>query len=139
MIDKIKVYVPGTFDLFHSGHLKLINKIKKKFNCDLIVGVQDDESVKSSKGKYPIMNINERIDFIKNLENVQDVIEYNNMDQSEVLEKYKISAFVIGPEFGQYPEHQKTLEYCRNNNIQIEMIERTEGISSSNIKNRNFT
>ena len=30
LTNKIKVYVPGTFDLFHSGHLKLINKIKKK-------------------------------------------------------------------------------------------------------------
>jgi len=138
MIDKIKVYVPGTFDLFHSGHLKLINKIKKKFNCDLIVGVQDDESVKSSKGKYPIMNINERIDFIKNLENVQDVIKYNNMDQSEVLEKYKISVFIIGPEYGQYPEHEITLKYCKNNDIKVQVIERTEGISSSSIKNRMF-
>ena len=122
--------------MFHYGHLKLINKIKKEFNCKLYIGVQDDESVKSSKGKYPIMNINERMEFIKNLDQEHEVIQYNNMDQSEVLKKYKINVFIIGPEFGQYTEHQKTLEYCKNNEIQVKMIERTEGISSTDIKNR---
>jgi len=28
------------------------------------------------------------------------------------------------------------LEYCKNNEMQVKMIERTEGISTSNIKNR---
>ena len=81
------------------------------FNCKLVIGVQDDKSVKSTKGKYPVMNINERIEFIKNLDDSYEVIQYNNMDQSEVLKTYEIDVFVIGPEFGQYPEHQKTLEY----------------------------
>ena len=82
------------------------------------------------------MNINERMEFIWDLENVDEVIQYTNMDQSIILEKYKISVFIIGPEFGQYPEHQKTLEYCRKNNIKVEIVERTEGISSSDIKSR---
>lgn len=57
--DKI-VYVAGAFDLFHVGHLDLLEQAKKLGDY-LIVGLHTDPVVNRYKGgNYPIMNLHER-------------------------------------------------------------------------------
>ena len=133
--EKSRVYIPGVFDLFHIGHLKLINKFNNKKNF-LIIGVQDDFSVYQSKGKYPILNTDDRIAFIKELSFVDRVISYNNTDQSELLKELTIDIFVIGPDYGYSIEHKNTINYCKKNNINIIINKRTEGISTTEIINK---
>lgn len=54
------VYVDGGFDLFHIGHMRLL-EAARKLGDYLIVGIHEDEVVNKIKGNnYPIMNINER-------------------------------------------------------------------------------
>ena len=132
---KKKVYIPGVFDLFHIGHLKLLNKFNS-VDYYLIIGVQDDTSVYNCKKKYPVLNIDQRIEFIKNLPFVDKVVSYSNTDQSEYLKKLDIEIFVIGPEFGNTKEHKNTLEFCLNNNINIIKTERTPNISTTQIINK---
>ena len=88
------------------------------------------------KKKNPVLNISERIDFIKELPFVDRVVSYNNTDQSEYLKKFNIDIFVIGPEFGNTIEHKKTLHYCNNNNIKIIILERTKDISTTLVINK---
>jgi ethanolamine-phosphate cytidylyltransferase len=58
--DKI-VYVDGSFDLFHVGHMRLLEQARKH-GTYLIVGVHEDSAVNQVKGRnYPIMNLNERV------------------------------------------------------------------------------
>ena len=61
---KYKVgYTTGVFDLFHIGHLNIIENAKKM--CDyLIVGVTTDEEVFRLKNKKPIIPFEERIAII---------------------------------------------------------------------------
>lgn len=132
---KKRVYIPGVFDLFHIGHLKLLNKFNDK-NKFLIIGVQDDLSVYNSKGKYPVLNTNERIAFIKELSFVDRVLPYKNTDQSHFLQELNIDIFVIGPEFGYTKEHKNTINFCKKNNIKIITTERTKGISTTQIINK---
>ena len=71
--DKI-VYVDGSFDLLHMGHLETL-KIAKSLGDYLIVGVHDDKTVNEHKGKnFPIMNLNERSLNLLALKYVDDVI-----------------------------------------------------------------
>ncbi|KAI9314965.1 hypothetical protein BX666DRAFT_1965236 [Dichotomocladium elegans] len=57
--DKV-VYVDGTFDLFHIGHIEFLKRAKALGDF-LIVGIHDDQTVNAIKGaNYPLMNLHER-------------------------------------------------------------------------------
>ena len=105
-------------------------------NSYFIVGVQSDNSVYKIKQRYPVMNNTERVNFIKEIPYIDRVILYDNPDQTEYLKKNKIDIFIIGPEYGNSIDHKNTLQYCKKNNIEIKIINRTEGISTTNIINR---
>jgi ethanolamine-phosphate cytidylyltransferase len=54
------VYVDGTYDLFHVGHIEFLKRAKELGDF-LVVGVHDDQTVNSIKGSnYPLMNLHER-------------------------------------------------------------------------------
>ena len=62
-----KVFVNGTFDILHRGHLELLNYAKKvgEYVC---VGIDTDDRVKKKKGSSrPIHNQEERKFFLENL------------------------------------------------------------------------
>lgn len=132
--NKKKIFTPGVFDLFHIGHLKYLNKIKNN-NYYIILGIQSDNSCLISKRK-PIMNLQERVDFIKELNIVDDIIVYENRNHIDILKKYNIEIFIVGPEYGNCNEHNETLKYCKLNNIEILIINRTNDISTTDIIKR---
>ncbi|KEP62885.1 UNVERIFIED_CONTAM: Phosphoethanolamine-cytidyltransferase [Hammondia hammondi] len=54
------VYVDGSFDVFHVGHLRILEKAKQLGDY-LIVGIHDDETVSRIKGPgFPVLNLHER-------------------------------------------------------------------------------
>nr|CEL69735.1 TPA: phosphoethanolamine cytidylyltransferase,putative [Neospora caninum Liverpool] len=54
------VYVDGSFDVFHVGHLRILEKAKQLGDY-LIVGIHDDETVARVKGAgFPVLNLHER-------------------------------------------------------------------------------
>ena len=71
---KYKVgYTCGVFDLFHYGHLNLLEKCKDL--CEiLIVGVCDDDYVVNIKNKTPIFNQEERARILQALEVVDKTV-----------------------------------------------------------------
>lgn len=57
--DKV-VYVDGSFDLFHIGHMRMLEQARKEGSY-VIVGIHEDTVVRDAKGKhFPIMDVNER-------------------------------------------------------------------------------
>lgn len=55
------VYVAGAFDLFHAGHVCLLEKCYELGNY-VVVGIHDDSVVNRYKGSnHPIMNLQERV------------------------------------------------------------------------------
>ncbi|SJK86108.1 ethanolamine-phosphate cytidylyltransferase [Babesia microti strain RI] len=72
--DKKVVYIDGCFDIFHLGHLRAIEVAKSMGNY-LIVGLYDDETVKSIKGEpFPFTNLLERALTLLAMKNVDEVI-----------------------------------------------------------------
>jgi glycerol-3-phosphate cytidylyltransferase len=116
----------GTFDLFHIGHLKLLNNLKN-FGEKLIVAVSTDE-FNLLKGKKTIIPFDQRIEIVANIKCVDKVIAENNWEQkiSDIKEN-NIDIFAIGDDWTGKFDFLK--EYC-----EVKYISRTEGISSTQLK-----
>ncbi|KAL1915836.1 uncharacterized protein VTP21DRAFT_6224 [Calcarisporiella thermophila] len=85
--DKV-VYVDGTFDLFHVGHIEFLKRAKALGDY-LLVGVHDDMTVNKIKGSnYPVMNLHERVLSVLQCRYVDEVIIGAPFSvTSDVLEK----------------------------------------------------
>ena len=72
-----RVYVDGVFDLFHRGHLESLKKAKNVLNdadnTILIVGVVSKKDCESYK-RVPIICEEDRVEIIKNIKGVDEVI-----------------------------------------------------------------
>jgi glycerol-3-phosphate cytidylyltransferase len=66
-------YAPGVFDTFHIGHLNVLRRAS--LQCDyLIAGVTSDEVTLAQKGKPPLVPAAERIEIVRSMEFVDDVV-----------------------------------------------------------------
>lgn len=68
------VYIDGVFDLFHVGHISALKAAKAK-GTFLVVGLYDDETVRSRKGPFfPLMNLQERVLNVLSCKYVDDIL-----------------------------------------------------------------
>ena len=81
-----KVFVNGTFDILHRGHLELLNYAKSLGY--VYVGIDTDECIKEKKGPTrPIHNQEERKFHLENLKSVDEVIFFSSEPEFEGLIK----------------------------------------------------
>lgn len=72
-------YAPGTFDLFHVGHLNLLRNAKA--HCDiLIAGVVCDEIAFRVKGVVPVIPIADRLEILRNVKFVSSAYSHTEDD-----------------------------------------------------------
>eukprot|EP01127_Copromyxa_protea_P007872 TRINITY_DN1788_c0_g1_i2.p1 TRINITY_DN1788_c0_g1~~TRINITY_DN1788_c0_g1_i2.p1 ORF type:complete len:350 (-),score=97.59 TRINITY_DN1788_c0_g1_i2:91-1140(-) len=72
--DDKAVYIHGSFDLFHTGHIAILEEAKK-LGTYLIVGVLPDHIVNQKKGhSWPVMNLYERVLSVLSCSSVDEVI-----------------------------------------------------------------
>lgn len=80
-----KIFVNGTFDLLHEGHIALIN-YAKSLGDELNVAIDSDERVKRLKGEdRPINDQKERSTLLINLKSVDNVYIFDTDDELEYL------------------------------------------------------
>ena len=88
----------GTFDLFHIGHLRLLQRAKSLGN-KLIVAVSTDE-FNEIKGKKTIIPYEQRAEIVENIKCVDMVIPEKSWEQkTEDIKKYGVDVFVIGEDW----------------------------------------
>jgi D-beta-D-heptose 7-phosphate kinase/D-beta-D-heptose 1-phosphate adenosyltransferase len=76
-----KIFVNGTFDILHEGHLQLLN-YAKSLGDSLAVAIDSDERVKSLKGEdRPINTQKERANMLINLKAVDDVYIFDTDEE----------------------------------------------------------
>ena len=131
----IKVMTSGVFDTLHLGHINILTRAKQQGDY-LIVGIQDDESAKKSKGKYPTLNFEEREKQVKALPFVDEIVKYSDVDQRELWSKIKPNIVVQGDDYVHSGDRTNALLYLKEQNIRLMLFPRTEGISSTEIKQR---
>jgi glycerol-3-phosphate cytidylyltransferase len=124
------VYTSGTFDMFHSNHLKMINYARGLGDI-LIVGVSTDELVSSYKAN-PIIPFNERFLIVEALKAPDLVIPQHSLDHTEIVKKLNIDAFVVGDDwYGKY-------DYLKDLGVDVFYFPYGNGVSSSSLKKTIF-
>ena len=118
----------GTFDLFHIGHLNMINRCKK-YGDKLIVGISTDKLNYSKKNRYPIINEKNRMEIVKNLKAVDDVFFEESLELKEqYIKKYNADIFIIGDDWkGKFDYINK---FCK-----VIYLPRTSNVSTTDILN----
>ena len=114
----------GTFDLFHRGHVNILERAKQKGDT-LIVGVSTDALNFSKKQKYPIYSQEDRKKIIESLKFVDEVFFEESLEQKrEYIMKYKADVLVMGNDWeGKFDEFKDICE--------VTYLERTPSISTT--------
>ena len=133
-------YTQGTFDLFHIGHLNIINNAKKM--CDyLIVGVNSDELVMNYKNKKTNIKQNDRATIVNAIKGVDKVVITNTLDKIAIFNSLKFDAIFIGDDWKNNSRWIETKKELNKIGVDVVFLPHTDGISTTEltqkIKNRN--
>jgi D-beta-D-heptose 7-phosphate kinase/D-beta-D-heptose 1-phosphate adenosyltransferase len=95
-----KVFVNGTFDLLHRGHLELLN-FAKSLGDKVYVGIDTDRRVSEKKGPTrPIYNQEERKFFLENLKSVHKVNLFDSDFELEAMVNFiQPDVMVVGSDW----------------------------------------
>lgn len=131
-------YTCGVFDLFHVGHLNLLERCKEM--CDiLIVGVCDDEYVTEIKKKQPVYKENQRVRILNALK-VVDFAELVTIEETNdkllALEKFQFDVLFSGDDWKGSERYKRTEEQFAERGASIEYLPYTQGISTTDIKSK---
>jgi choline-phosphate cytidylyltransferase len=93
----------GTFDLFHVGHLRILERAAS-LGDRLLVGVCTDEQSRIRKGVSPAVNFQNRAEIVGALKMVDSVFaEEHKVDKEHYIRTYGASVFAIGDDWvGQF-------------------------------------
>ncbi len=120
----------GTFDLFHIGHLRLLERARA-LGDRLVVGVSTDK-FNEIKGKKTLIPFEHRSAIVAGIRYVDLVIPEKNWEQKIVdIEKHQVDIFVMGDDWkGKFDELEK---FCK-----VIYLERTEKISTTQFKQAEY-
>ncbi len=126
-------YTQGVFDMFHIGHLAIINRAADM--CEkLIVGVNSDALVQEYKNKTPVIGEKDRAEIIRNLKNVDLAEIVSTLDKIELWKKYHFDAVFIGDDWKGSERWQQTEKVLAEVGAQVVYLPHTEGISSTTLR-----
>ena len=126
-----KVITYGTFDLFHEGHYRLLQRAKALGDY-LIVGVTT-ENYDQTRGKLNVVDsLMTRIENVKKTGFADEVIIEESIGQKvSDVKKYKVDIFTVGSDWIGHFDYMA--EYCK-----VVYLERTKDVSSTMLRNNNF-
>lgn len=127
----IKVLTVGVYDLIHIGHVNLF-KNAKSLGDKLIVAVQSSDVVLKYKPEAKLVySTEERMYMVRAIRFVDEVVVY--YDVFDFIKEADFDVFVTGPD-QKHSGFEKAKEWCKEHGKKVVVLPRTEGISSSWLK-----
>ena len=133
---KYKVgYTDGVYDLFHIGHLNMIQMATQ--NCEyLIVGIHGDAVVEEYKHRRPIVNENDRKRIIEAIKGV-DRTEINRFrDKLKLWELYHFDVIFIGDDWKGTDRWNQFEKILAEVNVDVVYVPYTKGISTTELRRK---
>ena len=123
-----RVLTFGVYDMLHIGHM-LLFKRAKALGDYLIVAVQDGECIlKYKPGTKMVYTTEERLYMVSTIRYVDEVVTYRDVDVD--IKNIDFDVFVVG-EDQKHAGFKRAMEWCRENGKEVVVLKRTEGISST--------
>lgn len=128
-------YTDGVYDLFHVGHLNMIQTAKQ--NCEyLIVGVHGDDVVEEYKHRRPIINENDRRRILASIKGV-DRAEINQFrDKIKLWELYHFDVIFIGDDWKGTERWNHFEKVLAEIGVDVVYVPYTKGISTTEIREK---
>ena len=94
------IFVNGTFDILHPGHIQLLN-YAKSLGGTLTVGIDSDRRVREKKGyARPVYNVGDRAYMLQNLKAVDYVVVFDSDEELErCIKTVKPDIMVVGSDW----------------------------------------
>lgn len=116
----------GTFDIFHVGHLAILQRAKA-LGDRLVVGVSSDRLNLQKKQRNPIYSESERIAILRNIKDVDDVfLEESLEEKAEYIQYYRADILVMGDDWEGHFNHFRDI-------CEVVYFPRTPSISTTEI------
>jgi len=114
----------GTYDLFHIGHLRILERASK-LGARLVVGVSSDLLSYHKKAVYPVYNENDRMQIVASIKCVDEVFLEESLDKKgDYIAAYSADKLVMGDDWAGKFDHYSSL-------TEVLYLPRTEGISTT--------
>lgn len=121
----------GTFDLFHVGHLNILNGCRKMAGPGgrVVVGVSSDALNKNKKSRLPTIPEAQRMAIVSSVVGVSDVFIEESLELKQAyIDKFDADILVMGDDWkGRFDG----MSGCR-----VLYLPRTKGVSTTDIRDR---
>ena len=126
-------YTQGVYDMFHIGHLNLLNHAKAL--CDfLIVGVNSDDLVREYKNKVPVISEAERMEIVANIKAVDKCEIVYTLDKLVALNNFHFDVVFVGDDWKGNSRWNVTIQQLAKVGVDVVFLPHTEGISSTRLR-----
>lgn len=125
----------GVYDMLHIGHILLFKHAKELFpeeECRLVVAVQESDFIlKYKPNTKMVYNTEERLFMVSSIRYVDGVVTYCDVDKD--IQKMQFDVLAKGPDQC-HAGFQRAVEWCKAHGKEVVVIPRTEGISSTMLR-----
>ena len=121
-----KIFVNGTFDIVHRGHIELLN-YARSLGDYLLVAIDSDKRVRELKGSSrPVNSHQDRKLLLENLKSVDSVMIFDSAQGLEhIIKVYEPDIMVKGSDYADKPIIGA--EYCK----EIKFYQLVDGYSTT--------
>lgn len=136
---KTRVYIGGTFDLFHHGHVQLI-KYGKSIADEVVVSLNTDEFNLQYKGRKPVMTLEERMIVVEACRYVDKVdVNDGGYDSKPSILRNKPDFILHGDNSVGATEMKRLMideEFLKKNKIKLIYFPLVNGVSTTELRRR---
>ena len=122
------VWTNGCFDVLHRGHIELF-KYAKSLGDYLVVGLDDDDRIKVSKGdNRPINSLEDRMEMLRSIKYIDDVVWFDHDDELDA------QVLLSGAEIMVVGSEYKNKNVIGSRHVkEVKFFDRVGGHSTTNI------
>lgn len=99
----MKIWINGTFDIIHAGHIKLFKRARILSGLDgwVKVGTDTDQRIRTLKGqKRPINKLEDRLEVLRSIKWIDEVVTFStDLELEELIKDFSPDILLIGSDY----------------------------------------